>query len=341
VGLLGERDAQISNLERAAADADSARQAALRDLQAEVARVNVLQQTQEQTIAALNQEINQYKTDIEASRAGIDVHKAKVDEMAAKDRATSQDEKTQLGSQIKKLNDENLILKDQVLALRGARSSETLKGTDEYALVDGGVIGVDGANGRAFISLGRKNKVRVGMAFTVYADANAVRPDQDGNFPRGKATLEIINVDEVSSTCRIISESRGNPVVQGDVIVNAFYDPRKVYKLAIVGNFDVNRDGVATAMERNDLAALIREWGGVVTDKMAGDVDFLILGERPLPPPNPSADAPGEVFQEFIRLNKIVEDYDGMYEQARSTNVPSLTENRLYTLIGKTPAARR
>ena len=166
------------------------------------------------------------------------------------------------------------------------------KGADEAALVDGTVIGANGSDRQAFISIGDKQKVVLGMTFSVYSDKTQIRPDADGNYPRGKATLEVINVGESSSTCRITSEARGNPVVKGDVIANPIYDPNKTYKFVVFGNFDANRDGTATALERREINAMIESWGGKVVDDLTGDVDFLVLGERPILPPRPSAESP-------------------------------------------------
>jgi len=169
----------------------------------------------------------------------------------------------------------------------------------------------------------------------VYSDAASVKPDQNGDFPPGKATLEVINVGDNSSICRIKNETRGNPVVNGDVIVNPLYDPNKVYTFLLYGNFDANGDGVSTPGERADLQAIIESWGGKVVDELGGNVDFLVLGERPVLPPRPSADAPVEILQEYIRLNRAIDRYEALYKQSMATSLPLLNENRLYTLLGR------
>src|SRR5207247_1031794 len=103
----------------------------------------------------------------------------------------------------------------------------------------------------------------------------------------------------------------------------------------IFGNFDPNGVGVATPGGAEDLKALIVSWGGKVTDELTGSVDFLILGQKPQLPPKPTVDSPDAVVKEYIRLNGIVEKYKQLQEQAVSTSVPILNENRLYTLIGR------
>ena len=79
-----------------------------------------------------------------------------------------------------------------------------------------------------------------------------------------------------------------------------------------------------------------RAWPQVRSCHMlSGEVDFLVLGSRPVVPPQPSADAPVAVVQEFIRLRNIAREYDKLFEQAAATSIPVLNENRLRTLIGR------
>ncbi|MBL8223568.1 MAG: hypothetical protein JNL62_30330, partial [Bryobacterales bacterium] len=63
---------------------------------------------------------------------------------------------------------------------------------------------------------------------------------------------------------------------------------------------------VPTALERQDAETMITAWGGLIVPDLSGDVDFLVLGERPVLPPRPGADAPLEVVQEFIRRQREV-----------------------------------
>ena len=170
----------------------------------------------------------------------------------------------------------------------------------------------------------------------MYPDAGSIRPDpRTGDYARGKATLEVTRVDDTTSTARVLSSQRGNPVIRGDVMANALYDPAKVYSFLVFGNFDTNGDGLASADEQTDVKAQIQEWGGNITQALSGDVDFLVLGSRPVLPPTPPADAPVPVVQEFIRLKRTVQEYDRLLEQATATSIPVLNQNRLFTLTGR------
>lgn len=250
--------------------------------------------------------------------------------------AKHQNEVGRLNAQITDLSNQRLILEAQLAALRGERGGEALRGQSEFALVDGSIVGVSAADNTVTINRGRKDKIVIGMTFAVYADAASLRPDASGNLPRGKAGIEVISVQDSSSVCRLLRETRGNTVVRGDVIVNPVYDPTKKYTFVVYGNFDSDNDGVASIYERDGVVAQIREWGGTVldTEELAGNTDFLVLGERPVVPPEPPSSAPIETRQDWIKNVRRADQYDGLQRRAESTSIPVLNLNRLRTLLG-------
>lgn len=241
---------------------------------------------------------------------------------------------SELQSEIAQKDERILILEGQVQGLRNEKRGELLAGKPEFALVDGAVISVSGSQGTVTIDRGRNHKVVLGMTFSVYSDGASIRPDALGNYPAGKALLEVINVQDSSSTCRILRETRGNPIVRADVIANPLYDPNKSYKMLVFGNFDTNGDGRPSDFERDGVVAEIEAWGGKVVDDLAGDLDFLVLGSRPILPPKPRSDAPVEIQLEWIRLSQVVDRYDELQRRAEATSIPVLNLNRLSTLIG-------
>lgn len=335
VQVVRDRESRIAQLENSLQKAEADRQRALADLAAEVDRVKAIEDGSKQTIAALTSDVGTYRSEVESYREGVNKSKEQMDARVDTLRKELEQARAEAEESIGKLQEENLVLQNQLSVLRGDAKTARFKGADEYALVDASVIAVDAVARQAVISLGSKQRLALGMTFSVYADAAALRPDDNGNYPRGKAGLEVINISETSATARILWETRGNPVVTGDVIASPVYDPNKVYKFLVFGNFDVNADGIATAAERDQLEAIIAGWGGKITAELGGDVDFLVLGERPILPPRPSPDTPIEVMQEFIRQDRIVQRYDLLFRQAQSTSLPVLNENRLFTLLGR------
>jgi len=341
IPLLKQQQQQIDSLSKQVEQANAAVLAAQTNHQNESARIRDIEANHQRTINDLNAQVNQYKEELDGIRNGTDDYKKKVDAQVDSIKQAAAETEARLNASIGKLTEEKVIVESQLNALRSQKNLAVVRPGDEGALVDGTVVQTDGASRQVYISLGTKNHVVLGMTFTVYTNAEAIRPDADGNYPRGKATLEVTSVGENSSTCRITSEVRGNPVVKGDVVANAVYDPNKSYRFVVYGNFDTNRDGAATTLERDDVRAMIESWGGAVVSDLGGDTDFLVLGERPITPPRPDSSAPLEVILEFQRRDQEAQRYDALYRQSQASSLPVLNENRLYTLIGKSPASNR
>ncbi len=308
LGVVSAQAQELANLTSRVKAAEADRVRALADRQSEVDRVQGIEKAHEGRVANLNAQVAAFQAEVEKYREGTNKAREDMEGRVSQVKADAEAKEGELLGRIAKLQEETIILQGIVTDLRGKNSGSVVTGDKEYALVDGQVIGVNPAASTCTISIGRKHKLKLGMTFAVYPDANSIKADKrTGDYLPGKATLEVINVGESSSTARIISEVKGNPILNGDVIANAIYDPNKVYKFLVYGNFDVNGDGVFTPLERNDLQAIIEAWGGKVGRSrfdLTGDLDFLVLGERPVLPPNPSPDSPIEILQEHIRLEQ-------------------------------------
>lgn len=338
--VLREREQRLASLQAQYDKANADLQAALADLQNEQRRVAGIERRYEELLSGLGSDVARNAELVAQFRQGTERLQASMDAKLSRLEQEARERETRLSDELTRVREENAVLKGQIASLRGQRGGEALRPDDEYALVDGQVIAINPGERQAVIGIGARNKVVLGMTFSVYPSAEALRPDAEGNFPPGKAALEVISVEPSSATCRILSEMRGNPVVPGDVIANPVYDPNKVYKFVVFGDFDVNRDGVVTPGERTDLVAIIESWGGRVVGDLTGDVDFLVLGERPALPPRPDNTAPVEVMLRWIELDRGVQRYNRLLEQAGATGIPVLNENRLYTLLGGVPGAK-
>lgn len=342
LALIEDRANRIKALDDQVKAAEAARAAALADKQAEVDRVKGVEERHAATLAAISAQVEEYKKEVDTFRDGTNKARADMEARVASITSEFAQREQELSARIAKLQEENLVSAGQIAKLRGERNQELFKGRAEESLVDTKVVALKPNENAVVIGIGRKQKVDVGMSFAIYGDAASIKLDPvTGEYPRGKANVEVIAVSDTTSTCRLLSESKGNPVAVGDAVANALYDPNKTYSFLIYGNFDVNNDGIATPLEQSDLKALIEGWGGKSVEDLGGDVDFLVLGQRPILPPRPGADAPIEILQEYIRLSRIVERYDSLYKQAISTGLPVLNENRLYTLIGRERAGAR
>lgn len=334
LAMLNDRESQIASLNNRVADADAARDRALADRENEARRVSAIEDANRQTLAALNGELDKYKDEVDRLRDQINVYRAELESRADKIRTDAEAVETALRADIETLQKARALAQARIAELEKKTAGQRFAGQPEYTLVDGQVIGLDATDRTAFINLGREDRLTLGMTFAVYTDASALKPDADGNLPAPKGTLEVIRIDQDTATCRILSEKKGSTMIRGDVIVNAAYDPKKVYKFVVYGNFDANRDGRFTPQEAADVRSKIAAWRGEVMEDLTGDVDFLVLGDRPVLPPDPSRNAPIEVLQEFIRLKGIRDRYDDLQRRAAESAIPVLNLNRLDTLTG-------
>ncbi len=331
--LMRDMDAAFLSTRQTLAESERARARADNDLRSEVDRVRGIEARHRDTLADLQRQIGAYEEEVDSFRNDTNNAQALMNQRLDTQRSEAADRESTLANRITELEEENARISNQLESQRQDRQG-SLRGTDEYALVDGTILAVNAGARRATISIGREQKVVIGMPFAVYTNASAIRPDAQGNYPRGKAQLEVIEIANETATCRITSQTQGNPIVRGDVIANAVYDPNKVYTMLVFGNFDANRDGVATEGEQRDWEAAIEGWGGRVVDEMTGHIDFLVLGQRPVLPPEPPVGASYVLVQEYLRQEEIVRRYDELFRQAAATAIPVLNENRLRTLIG-------
>jgi hypothetical protein len=289
----------------------------------------------------LESDIRNYSNEVGNYRARVQSIESSFEERLREIQGSATSTEDDLRVRVNDIRTENIILKEQLVRLRG-ESDEDLAPRAEEALVDGEILGRNTVSNTVELSIGNRDRVQLGMSFSVYGTANEVQIDpRTGEYSLPKGVVEIIRVDNSTSTARVLRSQQGNPIVRGDIIVNPVYDPNKVYQFVVFGLFDTNGDGVSTAAERDGLDALIQGWGGRLVNDVDGNVDFVVLGRRPSLPPEPQAGDPIGVIQEYRRQLNLVRRYDELFQRAEATAIPVLNENRLYTLLGKRPGETR
>ena len=278
--------------------------------------------------------MGEYSSLVQGYRRDVEMTKDELNDRVTSIRNDAEARVASLESEIDQLSSENLILQDQIARLRGERADETLSPRDEFALVDGRVVGVNPANNQIFISRGRQDQLVQGLTFEVYPAGTVIRPNEEGEYPRGKATIEVVRIEDSSAVAYVLRETAGNPILRNDIIANAVYDPEKEYSFTVFGNFDIDDDGIATPEERLEVEALIQEWGGSVSNDIAGDTDFVVLGRKPILPPQPDSQAPPEVLKRFIEIRRRSTRTTRYSTPPSQTGIPVLNQNRLRTLTG-------
>lgn len=232
---------------------------------------------------------------------------------------------------------EKARLKSTINDLLEKINSNRMGSVDPSILVDGTVLEV-GFGNEVFIDRGKNDRIVLGMTFDIYESASQLRPDANGNFPRGKATIEVVKIGPTTSTAKIIRSTPSQPIVRDNIIVNPVYDPNYIFSFIVHGNFDADGDGEPES-NNNFIKDKISRWGGVVVEDegvVPGDLDFLVLGISPRKPTHrPSRGASGEMFDAYAKQQKLYEDYESLRSQAKAAQVPILTANRLDVLTGQ------
>ncbi len=218
------------------------------------------------------------------------------------------------------------------------RDRARVSGANPAALVDGSVLDVVGGGDLVYIDRGRKDQIVLGMTFEVFDNAAQIQSAANEDDSRGKASIQVVKIGEASSTAKVTRGTVSRPILPGNVLANAVYDPEYTFKFLVHGKFDVDHDGLPSEEEAEYLRDRIRNWGGAVVkgDELPGDLDFLVLGTEPMAPIKPSTQASTQVMNEYRRIRTMVDQYQALLEQARQAKIPVLNQNRLEILTGRT-----
>ncbi|MDZ4831920.1 MAG: hypothetical protein SGJ09_17225 [Phycisphaerae bacterium] len=289
-------------------------------------------------VDAVRQEISGYGTaateleeKVRGAIATLDAERARLNE-----RFNSQ--KNEMQAEIDSLRADASIKDSRVRALEDKVKAIEVKPANPAELVDGRIIAIEGSGDQVFINIGKRDRVVPGMTFEVYDDANAIQASDRSGQNRGKASLQVMRVADSTSTCKITRQATGRPVVKDDVIANAVFNPDYKFKFLVHGKFDIDGDGKPSDNEADYLKSQIRAWGGEVIDgeALSGDLDFLVLGMKPMAPPPPPPDATETQIEALLAARNAAETYDRLFFQASNARIPVLNWNRFQILTGGT-----
>ncbi|HVT82847.1 MAG TPA: hypothetical protein VHM90_19570 [Phycisphaerae bacterium] len=291
----------------------------------------------QKSITELNASIAKLQQDLAAAKADYD-------------KAVAEGEKKLTDAQ----NDAEQRSRENVLQLQAAQATITRQETELKELrqvvlnshrggdvavgePDGTIIRVDGAAGTAWISLTKNDRIQAGMTFTAYDPRTGVRFATDEQA-LGNGSLEVIEVRDNASLCRITRTTRDHAVQAGDLISNLVYhkDKTRQFRFVVVGDFDLDGDGVATANERERIIRMVKSWGGVVDNAVSSQTDYLVMGKPPasaatVSTADAAATAPGSIVDE---RTKDQQAYDVTEQEARRLAIPVLNANRFLAMIG-------
>lgn len=183
-----------------------------------------------------------------------------------------------------------------------------------------------------YIDLGYDDKILPGMTFEVFSYRKGVEAREDGGL-RGKAQIEVINVNPHSAAARVMEIEAGQLIEVDDLIANVIYDRNRTYNFFVFGDFDVEDRGRPSLADRRRIEAMVSQWGGSLTEELGYDTDFLVLGVPPsLPTGNPGDDPVQIEIQ--AELQERYNRYEQLIEQANELSIPILNQNRFLSLVG-------
>jgi hypothetical protein len=202
------------------------------------------------------------------------------------------------------------------------------------------------ADSVCYVNLGYGDHISPGLTFEVYDKFEGIPKLNDGtsalDMPKGKASIEVINVGQNSSQCRVTRTSPGMTVSQGDLCANLVYDRNIKPLFYVYGKFDMDQNGVATEQEAEVVKNLITRWGGRIADRVSMDVDFVIMGKEPSVP----LYSPEELQNP---LNKAKQDeakaqlaaYNAVRDDAVGLHIPLMNQNRFLYYTGYFEASKK
>ncbi len=131
---------------------------------------------------------------------------------------------------------------------------------------DGQILQVASHNHFVVINIGKRDRVFPGLILEVFQH-------EQGRYVE-KGRLEVIDVQDQVSSCRITRELKPNerPISIGDFVANPVFDVKATKVFVLAGEFK--------QFNTDNLASFIRASGGEVREKLSPGVDFLIAGDR-------------------------------------------------------------
>lgn len=184
------------------------------------------------------------------------------------------------------------------------------------------------------IDIGRKQGVRAGLRFSVFAPGKLPeRAARGAGEPRGR--IKVLQPRSLVSECQILWEDAENPIEAGDPVVNLAFAPDRNLVFRVAGWFDVQHTGQPSQAGADEIKAMIERAGSTVADTVNFETSYLVRGERPDVPPEPAEDAPLQVWQVYRQQKKAADAYEQALNRAQEMDVEMLTLGKLLDLIGR------
>jgi hypothetical protein len=310
-----------------------------RQMETQRGTIDSLTRQVETARSTYEQQIAKTKGDYEQATAGFNRGLAEKDAQLAQMRSTLEAHEREL-QQVRRSADQdrremelvntrqaNLItrLQDQVKDLKGTFDAEAI-----LKKADGRILRAIPGSDIVYINLGADNNLKIGMPFEVYSQAGSFAKD-----PRGKASLEVLTLMPSTAECRVTRAVTGQPVMEGDIVVNLAYEQGRRPTFVIRGDFDLDFDGRIDVDGAANMAAIVRRWGGDVVPELNESVDFVVIGVAPNVPTFPAGTS-DVVRDQAERRALEASRFRTLIDEARTLHIPVITQNQFLFLTGYT-----
>jgi hypothetical protein len=199
---------------------------------------------------------------------------------------------------------------------------------------DGEIMLAQPGSDVVFVDLGRDQNLTLGLRFAVYPPDRFI--PRSG---RAKAAIEVVSVGDQVSECRVVWSTDINPIIKGDIIANPIYDRDRRLNFYVMGEFDLNHDGVDDRYGRETIEAVIMDAGGVVRNELnARDnarIDFMIVGAAAAAPSASSTNPTAEEIAIVEEYNRRLAEYGQQLQDARTLSIPMLTQESFLDFLGR------
>ena len=336
VGTLQSQNTQLTDQLKAATD---------RAVAAESAKAQVVAAS-DQKVAELTEQANASQADAAAYRKTIDEQLTGVQGQLSTNQSNAVRSTNDLNNRIADLQ-QQMAAKDRELTGLRDQLKQFRVPTNQIAQQADGVISRIADDQTVFINLGSGQQIAAGMTFEVYDKLGMPRvtsedASQDALL-KGKASIEVVKVQQGISQCRVVRQSPGQAVTEGDPIVNVVYNKDVKFNFYVFGKFNLDYRGEPTDADADVVRRLISRWGAQVTDALDSKTDFLILGDEPVVPAYTQDELgrePEKAFQKE-QAEQALEQYQDLRNRANQLNIPILNQTRFLYMIGYYEEAAR
>jgi hypothetical protein len=131
----------------------------------------------------------------------------------------------------------------------------------------------------------------------------------------------------------------GQVILEGDLIANPVYDPKRPLNFVVAGEFDLDHNGIIDRDGGGAVESLIRKWGGRIVTEVTPTTDFVVLGVPPRRPRglgDPNAAGSGAGSGAAPAGTDAWTQYHQVVDAAKSMSVPVMNQSVFLNFLGYT-----